>query len=228
MEDLLIVALLASNLYLIGKVLKKNEPNVPEPSPPKNDSQLPISDDDKSNSLIGRSHVDKALLQIIRDEVKDEVARVRKEFTSPEDVGLESEETDATVRSVNPTIPQEQLDEVFTHKTIGESFDDIPEERESCEGDDFKALESAVRVAKDEPHTPEEAEAARNTLRNLQGTIIEDRLTLDPKVRKRILSIIYQDDDAPLTEESLSKKKVIYSKTLDTTDIDQIDFNILT
>ena len=39
MEVLLIVALLASNLYLIGKVLKKNEPNVPEPSPPKNDFQ---------------------------------------------------------------------------------------------------------------------------------------------------------------------------------------------
>ncbi len=228
MEVLLIVALLASNLYLIGKVLKKNEPSVPEPSPPKKDSQLPISDDDKSNSLIGRSHVDKALLQIIRDEVKDEVARVRKEFTSPEDVGLESVETNATATSVNHTIPQEQLDEVFTHKTIGESFDDIPEEREPCDGDDFEALESAVRVAKDEPHTPEEAEAARNTLRNLQGTIIEDRLTLDPKVRKRILSIIYQDDDTPLTEDSLSKKKVIYSKTLDTTDIDRIDFNILT
>ncbi|MDE5822462.1 MAG: hypothetical protein K2H63_08290 [Paramuribaculum sp.] len=225
MEVLLIVALLASNLYLIGKVLKKNETNVPEPSPPKNDFQLPISDDDKSNSLIGRSHVDKALLQIIHEEVKDEVARVRKEFTSPEDVGLEQEEEP---KSANPTIPQDQLDEVFTHKTIGESFYETPEEREPCEGDDFKALESAVRVAKDEPHTPEEAEAARNTLRNLQGTIIEDRLTLDPKVRKRILSIIYQDDDTPLTEDSLSKKKVIYSKTLDTTDIDKIDFNILT
>lgn len=225
METLVIVALLASNIFLIGKVMRKNV-SIPDSESPSTKESTPVEPVPVAEEgIVGRSHVDPALISIIKEEVREEVARVKQEFTDPKDV--EIEESDSEKLQI-PTIPQEQLDKVFSHKTVGESFGESPIEQEPQPGDDFKALESAVRVAKDEPHTPEEASAAKETLRNLQGTVIAERLSLDPKVRKRILSIIYQDDDEPLNDEAIAKKKVVFSKTLDTKDIDLIDFNILT
>lgn len=238
MEVLLIVALLASNIYLIGKVLKKpakGQPPAPAATP--EDAPSPASalepDDD---SLVGRSHYDMDRLNALIDakvnsrldeKVDEIVTRVKTELTSPEDVGLPPEEPEQTEPA--KTIPQEKLDEVFTHHSVDESLGNAPEitERQTG-GQDFKALESAVRVAKDEPHTREEAAAAKETLKEIQGTVIEERLSLDPKVRTRILSIIYSDEDEPLTKEVIAKKKVVYSKTIDTVDIDQINLNILT
>ena len=237
MEVLLIVALLASNIYLIGKVLKKPAKGQP-PAPATNTEDTPstaLSEPD-DDSLLGRSHYDMDRLNALidakvnsrLDEKFDEiVTRVKTELTSPEDVGLSPEEPEQT--KPPKTIPQEKLDEVFTHHSVDESLGNAPEitERQTG-GQDFKALESAVRVAKDEPHTPEEAAAAKETLKEIQGTVIEERLSLDPKVRTRILSIIYSDEDEPLTKEVIAKKKVVYSKTIDTVDIDQINLNILT
>ena len=237
MEVLLIVALLASNIYLIGKVLKKPAKGQP-PAPATNTEDTPstASSEADDDSLVGRSHYDMDRLNALIDakvnsrldeKVDEIVTRVKTELTSPEDVGLSPEETEQT--EPPKTIPQEKLDEVFTHHSVDESLGNAPEitERQTG-GQDFKALESAVRVAKDEPHTPEEAAAAKETLKEIQGTVIEERLSLDPKVRMRILSIIYGDEDEPLTKEVIAKKKVVYSKTIDTVDIDQINLNILT
>lgn len=237
MEVLLIVALLASNIYLIGKVLKKPAKGQP-PAPATNTEDTPstASSEADDDSLVGRSHYDMDRLNALieakvnsrLDEKVDEiVTRVKTELTSPEDVGLSPEETEQT--EPPKTIPQEKLDEVFTHHSVDESLGNAPEitERQTG-GQDFKALESAVRVAKDEPHTPEEAAAAKETLKEIQGTVIEERLSLDPKVRTRILSIIYSDEDEPISKEVIAKKKVVYSKTIDTVDIDQINLNILT
>lgn len=237
MEVLLIVALLASNIYLIGKVLKKPaEKHPPAPATNSEETPSPASSEPDDDSLVGRSHYDMDRLNSLIDakvnsrvdeKVDEIVTRIRTELTSPEDVGLPPEEPAQPEQE--KTIPQERLDEVFTHHTVGESFGDAPEitERQTG-GQDFKALESAVRVAKDEPHTPEEAAAAKETLKEIQGTVIEEQLSLDPKVRTRILSIIYGDEDEPLTKEVIAKKKVVYSKTIDTVDIDRINLNILT
>lgn len=240
MEILVIVALLASNFLLIGLVLKKpnakpgNEP--PAVSEEQDSTSAPsISDED---DLVGRSHVDMERINALIDakvaaansKVNADIERLNQvvsELTRPEDVGLDSErygerETPAS------TIPQEKLDEAFTHHTVSESFGELPVSQEPViGGQDFKALESAVRVAKDEPHTPEEAVAARQTLKEIEGTQIEERLLLDPKVRTRILTIIYGDEDEELTREVIAKKNVIYSKTIDTFDVDQINLNIL-
>lgn len=235
MELLVIIALLTSNLFLIGRVLKKpdaetgkTEPLAPEESPP-----LKAVDDD---DLIGRSHVDMERINALIDakvnskvdeKVDEIVTRVRTELTSPEDVGLPAVESDKESPST-ATIPQEKLDEVFTHHSVGETFGDSPVPHEPVPGgQDFKALESAVRVAKDEPHTPEEAAAARKTLKEIEGTQLAERLSLDPKVRTRILTIIYGDEDEELSKEVIAKKKVVYSKTIDTFDVDQINLNIL-
>jgi len=95
-------------------------------------------------------------------------------------------------------------------------------------GDDFKAIESAVRCAKDEPHTEEEAAAAKTTLAGLQGTQIEERISLNPAVRTRILTILFGDEDSSSTSENLKTKKTVFSRTVDTRDIDEIKVNILT
>lgn len=239
MELLLIIALLASNLLLIGRVLKKPEAKseaktpsqVDEPSP----VEVPAADDD---DIVGRSHVDMDRINALIDarvaaantKVNADIERLNRvvaELTRPEDVGLDSDDTVDSKPDI-PTIPQERLDEVFTHHTVSESLGEPPVPQEPVTGgQNFKALESAVRVAKDEPHTPEEAVAARQTLKEIEGTQLGDRISLDPKVRTRILTIVYGDEDEPLSKEVIAKKKVVYSKTIDTLDIDQINLNIL-
>lgn len=240
MEYLLILTLLASNIFLIGKFLKKpdgkSSPLPPQaPSPPKADPKPEKADDD--DNIISKSIVDLTRINsLIESKVKARIAnmvdemveRTVQELTKPEDVGLPSEEQELPKPAI-PTIPQDKLDEAFTHKTVSESFGEEHELREQeTEGHDFKAIESAVRVAKDEPHTEEEAKAAKETLTSIQGTVIADRIALDPKVRKRILSIIYGDPDEPLTEETISRKKVVFSGTIDTFNVDEINLNILT
>lgn len=242
MEMILILALLASNVFLIGRFLKKSEckPPTPTASPPeataeekKPEPASTKTDDD--DSLITKSIVDLSRIQtIIESKVKARVAnmvdemveRAVLEMTKPEDVGLPPEDPEPQKKEI-PTIPQDQLDNTFTHRTVSESMSDEPEAQLPQDGGhDFNSLESAVRVARDEPHTKEEAEAAKETLAQIQGTEIADRIALDPKVRTRMLAIVY--GDGPLTEKALSKKKVVYSGTIDTFDVDKINLNILT
>lgn len=236
MELLVIIALLASNLFLIGRVLKKNDTATGKTGTPAPNESPPIQQNTDADDLVGRSHVDinhiNALIDAkvnskVEEKVDEIVTRVKTELTSPEDVGLPTEESDKE-SSATATIPQEKLDEAFTHHSVGESFGESPLPHEPVPGgQDFKALESAVRVAKDEPHTPEEAAAARETLKEIEGTQLAERLSLDPKVRTRILTIIYGDEDEELSKEVIAKKKVVYSKTIDTFDVDQINLNIL-
>lgn len=239
MEYILILTLLASNIFLIGRFLKKadNKPPTPTPVPPpteekKTESPAPPSNDD--DTLITKSIVDLSRINaLIESKVKAKVAnmvdemveRVVQEMTKPEDVGLPPEEAEQP----SPTIPQDKLDETFTHNTVSETLGGNPEPQEpQTGGHDFNSLESAVRVAKNEPHTPEEATAAKETLAEIQGTVIADRIALDPKVRTRMLSIIYGDKDEPLNEETIAKKKVVFSGTIDTFDVDKLNLNILT
>lgn len=244
MELLLIALLLVSNIFLIGRFLKKSDNKPPASEPPsqtsptedKKDCPAPAKTDD-ADSLITKSIVDLCRIQtLIESKVKARVAnmvdemveRAVLEMTKPEDVGLPPEEP-APQKPVIPPIPQEQLDKIFTHKTVSESMGEAPEPQEPQDGGhDFNALESAVRVAKDEPHTPEEAAAAKEILTQIQGTQIADHIALDPKVRTRMLSIIYGNPDEPINEKTISNKKVVYSGTIDTFDVDKINLNILT
>lgn len=239
MEYILILTLLASNLFLIGKFLKKVDSKPPDPTtelPPAEtkETESSASPPNDEDTLITKSIVDLSRINaLIESKVKAKVAnmvdemveRVVQEMTKPEDVGLPPEEPE----SPTPTIPQDKLDETFTHHTVSETSGEPPEPQEPQTGvHDFNALESAVRVAKNEPHTPEEAAAAKETLADIQGTVIADRIALDPKVRTRMLSIIYGDKDEPLNEETISKKKVVFSGTIDTFDVDKLNLNILT
>lgn len=239
MEYILILTLLASNIFLIGRFLKKadNKPPAPTPDSPPTEEKKPGSPAPPPNdedTLITKSIVDLSRINaLIESKVKAKVAnmvdemveRVVQEMTKPEDVGLPPEEAEKP----SPTIPQDKLDETFTHNTVSETLGENPEPQEpQTGGHDFNSLESAVRVAKNEPHTPEEAAAAKETLAEIQGTVIADRIALDPKVRTRMLSIIYGDKYEPLNEETIAKKKVVFSGTIDTFDVDKLNLNILT
>ena len=239
MEYILILTLLASNIFLIGRFLKKadSKPPAQTPEPPPTDekkTESPAPSPNDEDTLITKSIVDLSRINaLIESKVKAKVAnmvdemveRVVQEMTKPEDVGLPPEEPEQP----SPTIPQDELDEAFSHNTVSETLGETPEPQEpQTGGHDFNSLESAVRVAKNEPHTPEEAAAAKETLAEIQGTVIADRIALDPKVRTRMLSIIYGDKDEPLNEETISKKKVVFSGTIDTFDVDKLNLNILT
>lgn len=236
MELLVIIALLASNIFLIGRVLKKPDTATGKTETPAPSEPPPVRQYADDDDLVGRSHVDMEHINALIDakvnskvdeKVDEIVTRVKTELTSPEDVDLPTEESDKE-SPATATIPQEKLDEVFTHHSVGETFGESPVPHEPVPGgQDFKALESAVRVAKDEPHTPEEAAAARETLKEIEGTQLAEHLSLDPKVRTRILTIIYGDEEEELSKEVIAKKKVVYSKTIDTFDVDRINLNIL-
>ncbi len=224
METLILLALIASNLFMISRFVRK-----PAPPPPKGNANDPpfgknnaSRDSATDEGLAGRSYVDLERLNAIIDErIKESEDRMREEFTSREEVEVEDEPNPKT----DMAIPQEKLDEVFVHSTVSEAFAEEPEVHEEVSGGhDFKALESATRVAKGLPHTPEEAIAARDTLKDMQGTAFEERISLDPKVRKRILTIIYGE----ASEQPGTAKTPAYSKAIDTREVDEINLNILT
>ena len=259
METLLIIALLAGNIFLIGKVMRKL--SSPPPKPDANSDARPdssvdkatetadaniddshsedYSEDKEDESIVGKSHVDldrlnaiieakvKAEMGEVRQQVKEEVERVVAEYTKPEDVGL-PEEDDSFIPAKQ--IPKDELDRVFTHHSVSEAEGEPPAPAPPrTDGHDFSSLETAVRVATGQPHTAEDVQIAKKAYEGIRNTVIEDRISLDPKVRTRILTIFYSDsEDEPVTTESLSKKKVVFSGTIDTFDVDKLNVNILT
>ena len=206
MELLCIIALLASNLWLIRRHLRKPD-STSTGHPPKNEQPEPDCAQAKEiyyPSIIGESRLDDHFINsIIEKRVKEEVdsqvsTKVKEEVERvimEEHAAMKMSKSEPDKDPVQ--VPLNKLDETFTHKTISEAEGEDPEVAAPMEnGDDFKAIESAVRCAKDEPHTEEEAAAAKTTLAGLQGTQIEERISLNPAVRTRILTILFGDEDS--------------------------------
>lgn len=115
MEYILILTLLASNIFLIGRFLKKadSKPPAQTPEPPPTDekkTESPAPSPNDEDTLITKSIVDLSRINaLIESKVKAKVAnmvdemveRVVQEMTKPEDVGLPPEEPEKP----NPTIP---------------------------------------------------------------------------------------------------------------------------
>ncbi len=245
MEVAIIIALLASNVWLIRKVLTK--PDAPVDKTPvatdtgqekENTEAQPDTAGDES--VVGRSTFDINDFKDVFREAAKEAAReviplIIKEYGRPSDAGMPDEPEDK--RPVQ--VPDEKLDDLFNEKTAGEINGDAPAPAEpTADGVGFPEIDKTVRVLKDMPHTPEDVETARRVLPDIQGTQIIERIKLDPLVRKRILMIECQlpeipaendTTDVPPTkpEEAKPKKKIVFHADIDTTDIDAIDFNIL-
>lgn len=243
METIFIIALLASNIWLISKIFKKPDNAAPHQNPQESAQQpTPSAEDTQAETaeggqapvrrvIAGESHLDMAQFEeLINRAVKKAVPIAITEYTRLSDVKFadEPEGTEKQTPDSAPATNGNDLETMFTHTTVGEMSGEVPEPDEPrTGGHGFKELETAVRVAKGAPHTSEEAKTAKVVLTDIQGTELGDKLTLDPNVRRRLFAIIYGDPDEPVNEETLANKKVVFSATIDTFNVDEINLNIL-
>lgn len=233
MEMILIIALLASNVWLIRKILAKPDAATPpkqEPEP------VPIPEKEEVADVIGSSSFDinqfaDAIKVAVTDAAKEAIPLIIKELGTPADAGLPE--------FPPMQVPKESLDEVFSNLSASELTGEAPTPAApNAGGVNFEEMQKAMDVLKDKPHTPEDEKTARRVLNELEGTELIEYVKLDPVVRKRILMIECRlpevddsetDDDNPSSETNPSQppRKIVFHADIDTTDIDAIDFNIL-
>lgn len=240
METLFIIALLASNVWLIRKVLTKpdsqaagkNDNCIPPEQPPAD--EVPVEE------VVGKSSFDAdKFMDSFREIAKEAAAEAAREVVplivmelgKPSDAGL----PDTPEEKPSVQIPPEKLDEIFTTHSVSELTGEMPTPAEAnADGIDFEEMQTAMKVLKNQPHTIEDEQTARRVVSELEGTELIEYVKLDPVVRKRILMIECQlpdvPEDAPAvkTDEAIEKvRKIVFHADIDTTDIDAIDFNIL-
>jgi len=240
METLFIIALLASNVWLIRKFLTKPD----TPANGKNDNcappeQLP-ADEAPVEEVVGKSSFDAdKFMDSFREIAKEAAAEAAREVVplivmelgKPSDAGL----PDTPEEKLSVQIPPEKLDEIFSTHSVSELTGEMPTPTEAnADGIDFEEMQTAMKVLKNQPHTSEDEQTARRVVSELEGTEIIEYVKLDPVVRKRILMIECQlpdvPEDAPTvkTDAAIEKvRKIVFHADIDTTDIDAIDFNIL-
>ena len=238
MGTALIIALLASNLWLIRRVLTKPDTakpvkEMPKPEPaPTTEAEVEAEDD----SVVGKSTFDiNDFKDVLREAAKEVIPLIIKEYGKPSDAGFPDEPEEKP----SAQIPVEKLDEIFATQSASElTGDELPPEEPRAGGSDFNEIRTTLNVLKGESDNPDDENVARRVLPDIQGTQIIERIKLDPLVRKRILMIecqlpeIPSENDATAapptkTEEAKPKKKIVFHADIDTTDIDAIDFNIL-
>lgn len=240
METLFIIALLASNVWLIRKVLAKpdsqaggkNDNCVPPEQPPADEAPV--------EEVVGISSFDAdKFMDSFREIAKEAAAEAAREVVplivmelgKPSDAGL----PDTPEEKPSVQIPPEKLDEIFSTHSVSELTGETPPPTEAnADGIDFEEMQTAMKVLKNQPHTTADEQTARRVVSELEGTEIIEYVKLDPVVRKRILMIECQLPDVPKdtptvkTDEAIEKvRKIVFHADIDTTDIDAIDFNIL-
>ncbi len=234
METALIIALLASNLWLIRRVLTK-----PDTAKPAKETQMSETapyveaDEAEAESVVGTSTFDiNDFKDVLREAAREVIPLIIKEYGKPSDAGFPDEPEEKP----SAQIPVEKLDEVFATQSASDlTGDELPPEEPRAGGSDFNEISTTVNVLKGKSDNPGDEETARRVLPDIQGTQIIEKIKLDPLVRKRILMIecrlpeIPADTDNPpqKQEEKKTKKKIVFHADIDTTDIDAIDFNIL-
>lgn len=238
MELAIIIALLASNVWLIRRVLTKPDTTVAAKEPPAADTDTAVETKEAAgDDIVGKSTFDinefkDVMREAAKEAAKEVIPLIIKEYGKPSDAGL----PDEPERKYPLQIPVDQLDELFaTHSASELTGDEIPPENPRAGGSDFNEISTTVNVLKGNSTDPADEETARRVLPDIQGTQIIEKIKLDPLVRKRILMIecrlpqIPAEDDTPpdKAEETKPKKKIVFHADIDTTDIDAIDFNIL-
>lgn len=251
MEIFLIVALLASNVWLIRKVLAK--PDTPAPvkaaeETPKSEKTEKADEQPETTpataeeeSIAGKSTFDINEFKEVFREAAKEVAKeivplIVQEMGTPAD----ALPPDAPEEKPSARIPDEKLDEAFSNVSLSELTGETPPpEAPRTGGNDFNDLNTTIKVLKGETDNPDDERTARRVLPDLQGTEIMEKIKLDPVVRKRILLIECQVPDLPQEdsdaenpavpdnpEEPAKRRRIVFRTHIDTTDIDAVDFNM--
>lgn len=255
MTALVILALLAGNLYFAKKLLSRDNKKIESESidikdvefaqPTKEtnpDKEEAVKEKIKSaiTDVIGSSSYDPdAYRNIVKEVVKEVVPLIIEEYGNFADAGLPE-------RPDPRTVPNDQLDEVFSNKTVSDLTGEDPDTAEPrAEGLDFNDMNTTIKVVKGESDNPEDVVVAQKTLNELEGTTIKEKLSLDPNIRKRIMLIeLHLPKSEPVEDEQESDnvpgadsdkndvqpekpKKILFHADIDTTDIDVIDFNVI-
>lgn len=258
MTVFVVLALLASNFFLAKMLLSKDKEKADShsttaasdntPNPPKNNNEG-VSDatvenpiEEKIASVVGESKYDPdTYKQIVKEIVKEVVPLIIEEYGNFADAGFtESEDKKSSI-----VVPNDKLDEVFSNTTVAELTGEAPEPSEPCaDGLDFDDMTTTMNVLKEKSDKPEDVEVAQETLRKLDGTVIKEKLSLDPAIQKKILLIElhlpkHTEDEmkdilsseknevTPSSEPQSEKpKRVLFHADIDTSDIDEIDFNV--
>lgn len=243
MEMIIIIALLASNVWLIRKVLAKPDaPQADKEETPQVTEQPPT--EDKLSDVVGKSSFDvqqfmDSFREVAKETAKEAATEVAKEIIplivkedgTPEDAGL----PETLVETHSARVPDEKLDEVFSNLSASELTGEPPVPAEpNAEGVDFEEMRATIDVLKGNSDKPEDEKTARRVLSELEGTEIIEYVKLDPVIRKRILMIECRmpeipepEPEAKATDTETKAKKIVFHADIDTSDIDAIDFNIL-
>lgn len=258
MTVFVVLALLASNIILAKMLLSKDNGNVDknssdsetgnpqeqseEKSESTSESQIGNPIEVKIASIVGESKYDPdTYKQIVKEVVKEVVPLIIEEYGNFSDAGLSETEDKTTPLAV----PDDKLDEVFSNTTVSELTGVAPEPTEPCaDGLDFNDMTTTMNVLKEKSDKPEDVEVAQETLRKLDGTVIKEKLSLDPAIQKKILLIELhlpkqtedEMEDIPSSEknevtpssesQSEKPKRVLFHADINTSDIDEIDFNV--
>ena len=229
MTTFFLCALLLSNVFLVGLLLVR--PNQP-PSQVKNDEPPPdVGDVQKQEENIEIVKIVKVAVH----EAVPEVLKVLGRFCDADPADIE-EPAENVSDEHSRIVSNDRLDEVFTHSTVTASDlgDEEPEVLPpKADGLDFEAMQTTVNVLKGNSTSEEDMAIAKQTLPDMVGTEILERIALDPIVRKRILMIecqlpvmVFEPETGETAEEKKSTKKIVFHADIDTTGVDEIDFNI--
>lgn len=241
MEMVLIIALLVSNVWLIRKVLNKQD--APTPEKTQDAETPPAPEPEEPADIVGTSTFDireftdsvrEAAKEAAVEAAKEAIPLIVKELGTPADAGLPDESAEEHPRQVQ----SENLDKVFSNLSASELTGETPAPAEpNADGIDFEDMQKTMEVIKDKPHTPEDEQTAKRVLAELEGTELIEYVKLDPVVRKRILMIecrLPEVEEAettsatPVAETPTNPpRRIVFHADIDTTDIDAIDFNIL-
>ena len=149
METLLIIALLASNVWLIRKVLTKPDTQAGG----KNDNcappEQPPADEVPVEEVVGKSSFDAdKFMDSFREIAKEAAAEAAREVVplivmelgKPSDAGL----PDTPEEKPSTQIPPEKLDEIFSTHSVSELTGETPPPAEAnADGIDFEEMQTS-------------------------------------------------------------------------------------
>ena len=242
MTAILIFLLLVSNISLATIVVcRKN--NVGKPSDKSEDDKKPVQPDDNEPSddstqelptadVVGKSALDiDEWRKIVREEFREVVPLIIKEFGTPADAGWDDEEY--MPQKNRKVVAKEDLEDVFSNKTASELTGEAPVPP-MADGIDFRQMDTTMKVLKGKSDNPEDIETTKRVLSEAGDAAIFEVIKLDPVIQKRILMIECHipKEKADITAAQVDKtdapkpKKIVYHADINTEGIDAIDFNI--
>jgi len=251
MTVFLVLALLASNIFLAKILLSKDTKKTSEPSDvttnnvseeTSDNNSIPETNnslDEKVAAIVGESKYDPdTYKKIVEEVVKEVVPLIIEEYGNYADAGL----PEPPIKEDSGVVPIEKLDEVFSNKTVADIMGETPEPAEPrADGIDFNDINTTMNVLKEKSDNPEDLKIAQRTLQELDGTVIKEEISLDPAIKKRIMLIELhlpkkdEESNEPTTstmyedktvEQQAKPKKILFHADIDTSDIDEIDFNV--